>query len=32
MRQPNILFIMAEQIAGLALPMYGRQVVRAPHL
>ncbi len=32
MRQPNILFIMADQMAGPALPMYGHQVVKVPHL
>ncbi|MBF0279486.1 MAG: choline-sulfatase [SAR324 cluster bacterium] len=32
MRQPNILFIMADQMAGPALPMYGHPVVKVPHL
>jgi choline-sulfatase len=29
---PNFLFIMADQMAGPALPCYGHPVVRAPHL
>ena len=32
MRQPNILFIRADQMAGPALPMYGHKVVKTPHL
>jgi choline-sulfatase len=32
MKQPNILFIMADQMAGPALPMYGNPVVKTPHL
>ena len=32
MKQPNILFIMADQMAGPALPMYGHPVVKVPHL
>lgn len=32
MTQPNILFIMADQMAAAPLPMYGGQVVQAPHL
>ena len=31
-RAPNILLIMADQMAGPALPIYGHKVVRAPHL
>ncbi|MBO9355382.1 choline-sulfatase [Bordetella petrii] len=31
-KQPNILFIMADQMAAMPLPMYGGNVVRAPHL
>ena len=32
MTAPNILFIQADQLAGPALPMYGHEVVKAPHL
>ena len=32
MRQPNILLIMADQVAAPALPIYGHGVVQAPHL
>jgi choline-sulfatase len=31
-RRPNILLIMADQIAAPALPVYGHTVVKAPHL
>ena len=31
-RRPNILLIMADQLAPQALPVYGHRVVRAPHL
>lgn len=31
-KQPNILFIMADQMAASALPIYGGKVVKAPHL
>lgn len=31
-KRPNILFIMADQLAGPALPVYGHPVVKAPHL
>lgn len=31
-KRPNILFIMADQLAGPALPFYGHPVVKAPHL
>ncbi len=31
-KHPNILFLMADQMAGPALPCYGHPVVRAPHL
>lgn len=30
--KPNILFIMADQMAASALPLYGNSVVKAPHL
>lgn len=30
--QPNILFIMADQLAAAALPVYGHSIVKAPHL
>ena len=30
--QPNILFIMADQITASALPVYGNRTVKAPHL
>ena len=30
--RPNILFVMADQLAGPALPVYGHKVVKAPHL
>lgn len=32
MQQPNILFIIADQLAGPALPVYGHPVVKAPHI
>ncbi len=32
MSAPNILFIQADQMAGPALPMYGHNVVKTPHL
>ncbi len=32
MEQPNILFIMADQMAAQALPFYGHPIVKAPHL
>jgi choline-sulfatase len=31
-RRPNILLIMADQLAPQFLPAYGHRVVRAPHL
>ncbi|MBM3538670.1 MAG: choline-sulfatase [Alphaproteobacteria bacterium] len=31
-RQPNILLVMADQLAAPALPVYGHRVVKAPHL
>jgi len=31
-RRPNILFVMADQLAAPALPCYGHPVVQAPHL
>ncbi|MCX7159759.1 MAG: sulfatase-like hydrolase/transferase, partial [Proteobacteria bacterium] len=31
-KQPNILFVMADQLAAAALPVYGHKVVQAPHL
>ncbi|MFT6655994.1 MAG: choline-sulfatase, partial [Marinomonas primoryensis] len=31
-KQPNILFIMADQLATSALPIYGNSVVKTPHL
>jgi choline-sulfatase len=31
-RRPNILLVMADQIAAPALPIYGHRVVKAPHL
>lgn len=31
-KQPNILFIMADQMAASALPVYGHRVVKAPNL
>lgn len=31
-RQPNILLLMADQLAAPALPVYGHRVVRAPHI
>jgi choline-sulfatase len=31
-RQPNFLFIMADQLAAPALPVYGHKVVKAPHI
>ncbi|MEO6742944.1 MAG: sulfatase-like hydrolase/transferase, partial [Caldimonas sp.] len=31
-RQPNILFVMADQMAAAPLPCYGGTVVKAPHL
>ena len=30
--RPNILFVMADQLAGPALPIYGHPIVKAPHL
>jgi choline-sulfatase len=30
--QPNIVFIMADQVAAPALPIYGHDVVKAPHI
>ncbi len=30
--RPNILFIMADQMAATALPVYGHPIVQAPHL
>ncbi|HET8728634.1 MAG TPA: choline-sulfatase [Alphaproteobacteria bacterium] len=32
MDRPNILFIMADQMAAPALPLYGHKTVKAPHL
>ena len=32
MEQPNILFIMADQMAAPALPFFGHPIVKAPHL
>lgn len=32
MERPNILFIMADQLSGKALPFYGHQVVKTPAL
>lgn len=32
LKKPNILFIMADQMAGPALPCYGHPLVKAPHL
>jgi choline-sulfatase len=32
MKQPNFLFIMADQMAAQALPFYGHPVVQTPHL
>jgi choline-sulfatase len=32
MQQPNILFIMADQMAAPALPFYSHPIVKAPHL
>ncbi len=32
MTQPNFLFIMADQMAAPALPIYGHPVVQTPHL
>ncbi|MBT3388372.1 MAG: sulfatase-like hydrolase/transferase, partial [Desulfobacula sp.] len=31
-KQPNILFIMFDQMAAPALPCYGNQVVKAPNI
>ena len=31
-RPPNILFIMADQLAASALPAYGNRVAKTPHL
>lgn len=31
-RQPNVLFVMADQLAAPALPIYGHKVVKAPHI
>ncbi|HKP24921.1 MAG TPA: sulfatase-like hydrolase/transferase, partial [Dongiaceae bacterium] len=30
--RPNILFVMFDQMAALSLPVYGHQVVQAPHM
>ena len=32
MNRPNILLVMADQMAASALPVYGNRVVKAPHL
>jgi choline-sulfatase len=32
LRKPNILFVMADQMAGPALPFHGHSMVKAPHL
>ena len=32
MKSPNFLFMMADQMAAPALPMYGHRVVKTPHL
>jgi arylsulfatase A-like enzyme len=32
MKQPNFLFIMADQMAAQALPIYGHPLVQTPHL
>ncbi|WP_374308278.1 choline-sulfatase [Dongia sp.] len=32
MPQPNILFVMFDQLAALSLPAYGHKVVKTPHL
>ncbi|MDX1356411.1 MAG: sulfatase-like hydrolase/transferase, partial [Halomonas venusta] len=31
-RQPNILFLMADQIAASAMPFHGHPIVKTPHL
>ncbi|MGN6380781.1 MAG: choline-sulfatase [Gaiellales bacterium] len=31
-RRPNLLLVMADQLAASALPMYGHPIVQAPHL
>lgn len=31
-KAPNILFLMADQLAAAALPVYGHKVVKAPHI
>jgi hypothetical protein len=31
-RQPNVVFIMADQMAAPALPFYGHALVKTPHL
>ena len=31
-KQPNILFIQADQMSALVLPSYGHKVVKAPHI
>jgi choline-sulfatase len=31
-KQPNFLFIMADQLTALALPLYGHKVVKTPHI
>lgn len=31
-KKPNILFIMTDQLAGPALPVYGHPLVKAPHI
>ncbi|MDA9939277.1 hypothetical protein N9C37_02225, partial [Planktomarina temperata] len=30
MKQPNIVFVMADQLSAKALPFYGHKVVKAP--
>lgn len=32
LKKPNILFVMADQMAGPSLPCYGHPLVKAPHL
>ena len=31
-KRPNVLLLMADQLAAPALPVYGHRVVKAPHL
>ncbi len=31
-KQPNILFVMFDQMAALSLPAYGHKLVKTPHL